>query len=138
ITATQDDKTSLSWPALKDKIGKSFDIVKWSKPDTVFSDNKSTITYSQEYILTSFDSGYQVIPSLRFFYTKGNETLYVETDSIPVLVNTVPVDTSKGFYDITSPVDAPFSIREILPHIIVGVSVVIIGVLLFFLINYLR
>lgn len=134
LTATQDDRTKVSWPVFNDKVGEKLDIVKFNEPDTVFSDDKSKITFSQEYVLTGFDSGYASIPSVRFEYTSGNDTLYAWTDSIPVLVTTVPVDTTKGFYDISGPVDAPFNFRELLPYVIVIVAVVIVGLIIFFIV----
>lgn len=135
ISATQDDKTSVSWPVFQDKVGDKFEIVRWNEPDTVFSDDKSKITFSQEYILTSFDSGFFSIPPVQFLYTKGDDTLYAFTDSLMVSVSTVPVDTTKQFYDITGPVDAPFSFREILPYVIVAIVIVILGLVIFYFVR---
>lgn len=137
VTATHDDKTSVSWPGIETLLGDKFEVIKQGALDTSFEDGKKKIIFSQDFTLTSFDTGRQVIPSFEFLYQSGNDTLHAFTDSLRISVSSVEVDTTKGFYDIAGPIDAPFSWKEILPYIIVIGGAVVVGVAVFFLVFYL-
>jgi len=136
LSAEYDEKITLSWPAIRDKAGEKFDVVSISKPVTSTAANKTT--FVQEYVLTSFDSGRQHIPAFVFSYSDGNDTVRLLTDSIPVNVSSVQVDTTQTFYDITGPEDAPFTFREILPYVVLIAVAVVLGLAVFFLVRYLR
>lgn len=59
------------------------------------------VTYRQRVIITGFDSGVFMVPSLAFTMVPNSGTPYVlKSDSFRVLVQTVPVDTTQPFKGI--------------------------------------
>lgn len=59
------------------------------------------VTYRQRLLITGFDSGVFMIPAFVFPVIPNSGTAYtVQTDSFPVLVATVAVDTTKAFKPI--------------------------------------
>lgn len=104
-------------PQFKDSLGK-FEIISSSKIDTTIEREKRKL--SQTYILTAFDSGFVVIPSLTLLYKKEgvSELSGIRSDSIIISVASVPVDTTQEFKDIKNIKDVPFSIWEYIPYIV--------------------
>lgn len=89
----------VEWAAIPDSAN-HLEIVEKGKIDTIA--NGATVTYRQRLLVTGFDSGLFVLPSFQFAVLPGGGgTPYVlRTDSIPMLVQTVPVDTTKPFRPI--------------------------------------
>lgn len=104
-------------PQFKDSLGK-FEIITSSKIDTTIENEKRKL--SQTYTLTTFDSGFVVIPSLTLLYSKEGvtELIGIRSDSIVVSVASVPVDTTQDIKDIKNIKDIPFSIWEYVPYIV--------------------
>ena len=99
ISAHMPSKTEITFPELKDSIGK-IKIVKSLKPDTAFDKNdpaKETITH--HYVITSFDTGMYTIPGLPF----RTKTALIPTNTVSLQIKPVLVDTTKTFYDIKQP-----------------------------------
>ena len=100
---------SVSFPILEDTINASVEIVRQSPIDTTFEGQSlEQRVLSQELVLTSFDSGYHAIPPL----TAMVNGFPVESNPFLVTVQTVPVDTAKGIYDIRGVAQVPFSFME--------------------------
>lgn len=132
LEANQDDRTALIWPAITENIGNKIELVKQGKIDTSFSQDKKNIRYTQELLVTSFDSGVFTIPPFPFMYFSGTDTITIYTDSLLLYSATVPVDTLQGFKDITNPLDVPFSIQELLPYVLLFLAMVGLGIGLYF------
>ncbi len=132
LEANQDDRTALIWPAITENIGNKIELVKQEKIDTVFSQDKKNIRYTQELLVTSFDSGVFTIPPFPFMYFSGSDTITIYTDSLLLYSATVPVDTLQGFKDITNPLDVPFNIQELLPYVLLFFTIVGLGLALYF------
>lgn len=77
-----------------------FEVVERKKIDTAF--DNGTITCTQNFILTSFDSGTHSIPPLlvNFDPYTDDTTLNVFTDSIRMEIGYSPADSVKTFHDI--------------------------------------
>ena len=92
-------KSIIFFPELKDSIGK-IKIVKGAKADTAF-DKKDpfTVTITHNYTITSFDTGIYVIPELEFRAGPAS----FKTGTATLRITSVPVDTTKSFYDIKQP-----------------------------------
>lgn len=108
---------NLSWLNIPDTINK-IEVVERLKTDTLNSSN--FITQKQNLIITSFDSGYHVIPPFIFSFKKSGDTTtyFTETEPLLLTVQTVAVDTTKAFKDIKQPLEVPFTFQEALPYII--------------------
>ncbi len=129
--------TKIIWTALYDTITNEIEIIKKSKIDTIFSKDKKQINLSQTLIITSFDSGYYVIPAFQFIYDKINDTTFKIAKTNPLFLNvqTIPVDTTKAIKDIKPPLKAPVTFREVLPYILTGIAVAIIILLIIYYIK---
>lgn len=132
LVANQDDRTALIWPAITENIGNKIELVKQGKIDTSFSQDKKNIRYTQELIVTSFDSGVFTIPPFPFMYFSGTDTITIYTDSLLLYSATVPVDTLQGFKDITNPLDVPFSLQELVPYILLFLALVGLAIGLYY------
>ena len=111
--------SKIDWPLKADTITKTIEIVRKLKADTITNSDGLT-SIRQRYIITSFDSGPQVIPPLRFGYLmQGDSTaMYTETEAALIMVNTPEVDTTQVIKAIKSPLSAPLSFWELLPWLI--------------------
>ncbi len=102
IEAQHNPKTSqLQWAVIPDTFN-SLEVVEKGKIDTI--KNGELITYKQRLLITGFDSGMHVVPGFVFNILPNGGQLYIQqTDSFPILVQTVAVDTAqpyKGIKDI--------------------------------------
>jgi hypothetical protein len=104
-------------------------VISRSKIDTIHSADKKQISYSQVLTITSYDSGSIVVPALVFTYTLPGDTTKQRINTLPVvlMINTVPVDTTKEIKDIKAPLREPITLREILiiTSIVVGILLLI-------------
>jgi hypothetical protein len=123
----------LKWHTLKDTISQNIEIVNSSNIDTTLSADKKTYLLSQELTITSFDSGFFVIPPFRFL-RNGDSLKYIETQALLLEVIPLAVDTSQVIKDIKPPLESPFTLSEILPYIIIGLLISAVIVLIVYLI----
>lgn len=94
----QPSTSRVAWAAIPDSVDK-LEIVEKGKIDTV--KNGTMVTYRQRLLVTGFDSGLFAVPPFQFAVMPQQGTPYVlQTDSIPLLVQTVPVDTTQPFRPI--------------------------------------
>ncbi|MFA6150934.1 MAG: hypothetical protein WC716_06430 [Chitinophagaceae bacterium] len=127
ITATVDTtKAQLRWVNLPDTFN-TLELVEKGKIDT--SRNGAIVTLKQKLLITGFDSGSFLIP--RFSFLSVNKSGIVDslfTDSFRLLVNTVPVDTTKPFKAIKGVAEVETSWMDNLPLIIallVGIGLIV-------------
>ncbi|TAL69214.1 MAG: hypothetical protein EPN82_07905 [Bacteroidetes bacterium] len=132
LEARSDKKTKIVFPIVPDTIGK-IEVLNRSKIDTL--DSNGLLTYKQQFVITSFDSGWHTLPSMTFSYTtKGmTDEFTAWTDSLPIKFNTVDVDTSQAIKDIKPPLDEAISWEEYLLYFIIGVVVIGLGFLGYYL-----
>ncbi len=119
-------KSAVSFPLLKDSIGK-IKIVKGPKADTAFDKNnpgRETITHN--YTITSFDTGVYIIPQLEFHSNSG----VLETTPLTLHIQAVLVDTTKSFYDIKQPFVVSYTFWDWLKDHWVLVVIILAGMLL--------
>jgi len=140
LQATCPSGTILMWPAIKDTIIKQIEVAGRSKIDTVFSADKKSITLSQTYTITSFDSGSYKIPAFEFNYRflKDSNNYSALTNELLLNVNTVQVDTTKTIKDIKAPLKAPLMFKELLPYIGIGIAIIAIILLIIYYIRKKR
>jgi hypothetical protein len=90
-------------------------------------------TYIQEYHLSAFDSGKFYFPSLRFIFKKDGDTapkLFI-TDSIPIQLSRVAVDTTMPPKPIKDIAAIPYTWQEYMPYVLGGLALIGILCLLF-------
>jgi hypothetical protein len=117
------------WPDMKDKIGESIELLKMSNIDTIFDNTNNTLKISLQILITTFDTGYLVLPPLPFIYDVVNDSVYktVETEAQLLGVHAVKVDLEKGIIDIKPILDEPWNWKELIPMLlfILGLLLVI-------------
>jgi hypothetical protein len=137
LSATFAAQDTVVWPILKDSISKNIEILEVEKIDTTYDERDVAIkTLSQKILITSFDSGYFPIPPQQIII--NNKPYF--TEALLLQVNTVPIDTAKGIYDIAEPLPVAFSLLEwLMVHkewVIAGlVAVLAIILILYFIKN---
>jgi hypothetical protein len=122
---------TLQWPVIRDTFN-HLEVLQRGKIDTQ-SDGSATL-YRQELVLTGFDSGAFAVPPIPFVVKPDAGAPYTAyTEPLPLVVTTVPVDTSKPFMPIRDIVAAPSSLT--VNWIIVGVALLLIVLGYYFLLR---
>lgn len=117
-------------PQYQDTIGK-LEIIESVTSDTNFTGDLIKIRNS--YFISSFDDGEFEIPPATIVYQREgfDEPNTKSTNPIPVNFQTVEIDTSQAIKDIKAPMDAPFTLMEIMTYLLIALVVIVAGVLLF-------
>lgn len=131
IEAQQNSKEGrLQWAVLPDTFNK-LEIVEKGKIDTIA--NGDIVTYKQRLLVTGFDSGVFVIPQFVFTSIPNSGDPYiVQTDSFPILVQTVEVDTTKPFIGIKGIMTVKSVWTDYIWYIIGGLLFIGLAVFVFF------
>jgi hypothetical protein len=119
-------KTQVIWPFLPDTILGNIQVIGRGKIDTAFSADKKSITLTQDFRLTCYDSGFYTIPSIPFTYRNLPDTTVKtsECDMLLLAVHTVPVDTTQAIKPIKGPLRVPITFREVIPWILLALAVI--------------
>ncbi len=123
------------WPFFGDTLSKALEIVKKSKIDTTRLQN-GLLNINQVLTLQVFDSGYYVIPPVRFNYSAAGSSSqdFVETEPHLLNVFSVAVDTTQAIRGIKGPIEAPYTFAEMLPWILLILGLALgTGLVLYFL-----
>lgn len=106
------------WPVFADSIASRVEIVRQSKIDTTRI--QGFLHLQQTLTLTVFDSGYYIIPPIKFAYGTSKTSISDVVETEPHLLNvfTVPVDTTQAIKPIKGPLKAPYTFAELLPWIL--------------------
>jgi LPXTG-motif cell wall-anchored protein len=134
IEFTSSQNNVVIWPLFNDTITNEIEIIGKSEIDTIITEQQDLITLKQILKITSFDSGYYEIPPVKFIYREKNDTATYNVFTAPLFLNvlTIPVDTTKAMMPIKGPISAPYTLREAVPWILIGVGVLLIGLFLFY------
>ncbi len=102
--------TPITWPAFKDTITGQIEIVQSSIPDTIKKETGETIIH-QRLVITSFDTGFIVLPSIKFIFNNdSSQTL--STQELTIVVSDVTVEMEEEIKDIKEPYDVPFNWKK--------------------------
>lgn len=130
-TSMPDNTYRLSWFSVPDSFGNFVPIIK-EKIDSSYSNGN--LNFSQEIIITSFDSGRQVIPPLPLNVSllNGDSTFNIYTDSIPINVSYSPADSTLPFHDIKSIIEVKKTFEWwIWAAIAIAVILIVIAIIYF-------
>ena len=134
LEVKNNSKYQVSFPNIPDTLMKGVEVVKKSPIDTIKpKDKKSTeITYRQNLVITSYDSGYYAIKPFRFLL--NNDTgLYAETEPLLLEVHTIPVNVQADIKDIKGPLNPPKNWMEVVKYVGLGLlALIIITLILIF------
>lgn len=135
-TSMPDNTYRLSWFTMPDTLGNFIAIAK-NKIDSTSSNGN--LNFSQDIVVTSFDSGRQVIPPLALSVSTldGDSTFNIYTDSIPVNVTYSPTDSIMPFHDIKTIIE----VKKIFPWwawALAALGVVLLVVWILFLLKFFK
>lgn len=122
----------IDFPVTGDSLAGKLEVLSASKPDTISKMNRIW-KIRQRLVVTSFDTGFYVIPPFTFRFNENHDS--VQTEALPLQVFGMPVDTTKGITDIKLPYEIKVTFFEVLPYLIVGF--LLVAIVLFY-IRYLR
>lgn len=126
------EAAQVTWAPIADSFGK-IEVLETGKIDTL-SQNGRTL-FQQQISVTAFDSGRFVIPPFRFEITPrtGSGAAYtLVTDSLPLLVQTLPVDTTQPFRPIKDVMKVPLSWRDYIWYGVMVFGALLLGLLFFY------
>lgn len=126
FTLEHPEGLKVDFPATGDSLAGKVEVLSASKPDTISKVNRIW-RLRQRLVLTSFDTGFYVIPPFTFRYHENNDS--ARTEALPLQVYGMPVDTTKGITDIKMPYEIKVTFSEVLPYILVGLLLIAIVVM---------
>jgi hypothetical protein len=134
LTMTHPSGIRIEWPSIADTFS-LMEVVKRSPVYTVADPKNKNVILKQHLIITSFDSGYHVIPPFVFNYRLSVDTslLKAETEPILIAVNSVPVDTTRAIKDIKDQERIPFTWQDALPYLFGVILLGLVAWLVYFL-----
>lgn len=133
IDVKQASGEKIAWAVLPDTFN-SLEIVEKGKIDTI--KNGNDVIFKQRLLITGWDSGMYTIPAFSFTAIPSSGTPYIiNTDSFALIVQTIPVDTTKPFKPIADILPVEMSWKDYIWYIL-G-ALLAIG-LVIFLIYYFR
>lgn len=139
LSLEKTDDLDITFPVLPDSLGNGFEIISEKKMDSIWSQDRSVLTLKKSWQISAYDSGRFYIPSIPLLSFSGDSIAdTLKTDSFPVLVQTMPVDTTKSFQDIRNLYDVSLSWRDYIWYMIIGLSLIIIGVGMWLYFRYKR
>lgn len=129
-------ETKITFPEIVDTIRKEIEVVSQSKIDSVFDKNDIySLTLSQSYSITSFDSGYWAIPPLKFMVNGDTNGLF--TEPLLLQVTSVAVDTTLAIKDIKPPFTVDYGFLDWIKDNMYVVYIVLITIAVVLLIVFL-
>ena len=140
ISFTMPLDSRVIWPFYKDTLTNGIEIISMTAVDTMVNESENLVDMFQSITITSFDSGYYHIPPLKFQYQPIDDTGFMEVRSMPMYlqVYTMEVDTAQEIKAIKPPLEAPFSIREIMPWILMALASLIITLLIVYIVRKIK
>ena len=124
--------TAITFPRFADTLTSTIEVVEASLIDTSRMES-GDLTYHQRLVLTSFDTGYMVIPPL-LFMVNGDTSNLVATDAQLIYVYDVEVDLQQDIKDIKDPQDVPMDWTKYIWWIVVGLvlAILIAAIIIYF------
>jgi hypothetical protein len=129
----------VDWPVLGDTLSGSIEIISKSKPDTLVTEGSNKLMIRQVITITTFDTGFIVVPPVTF-RIKGKNGTFTELKSEPLLleVKNVQVDAAKDIKDIKPVIQAPYTLRDFLPWLLLAAAIGLLATLVWFYIRNRR
>ncbi|MEO1260487.1 MAG: hypothetical protein AAFZ15_16950 [Bacteroidota bacterium] len=135
LEVSQPSEAQVQFPTITDTLTRFIEILDISPRDTMIKED-GFAQIIQRLTITSFDSGYHIIPPIPFFVKNINgSTDTLRTNQLGLEVLLVPVDTAQAIMPIKGPADIPISLTDVLPGIL---SSLLLGTLVAGLILYFK
>ena len=118
--------SSVGFPVLLDTLTRAIEIIDVQSVDSTLLGGEF-IRYTKNFTITSFDSGYHVIPPLPITIqtpSGARDTLFTKLLGLNTWL--VPVDTSLAIKPIKGLENIPYSWRDALPWLLIGLLVLVV------------
>ncbi len=100
------------FPDLKGNLTEKVEVVDDLGTDTIKAEGGYLILH-RKFLISSFDSGYYIIPAIKLGYKNGGKMDTVSSNELELEVFTIPIDTTKqAICDIKQQLDTPFTFKE--------------------------
>ena len=121
----------VEWPLLNDTLTKSIEIISKSAIDSIVDAQSGKTMYRQQIVITSFDTGFQVIPPFPFKVKRPGESVSDTRQTEPFLISVsgVAVDMQAEIRDLKPVMQAPYTLRDFLPWILVLLGIALLALL---------
>ena len=129
LTVEIADGSTVAWPVYKDTITGQLEIVQSSLIDTAKNESGETV-YHQRLVITSFDTGFIVLPPVDFLFNA--DSLLLSTEPQLIFVSDIPVEMEADIKDIKEPYEVPFNWKKWIKWFLIALLVIglIIGAIL--------
>ncbi len=128
LEINQPNSSHFQFPVFTDTIVDKLEVLSVSPIDTLKIEDR--LKLRQHIVVTSFDTGFYVIPSFVFHDRLSKDSL--KSNALPLEVFTMEIDTTKGITDIKLPFDVRLGFWEIAPYIFVGLFLLAIAIFLWY------
>lgn len=136
LNATLPKSAIIYWPIIADTLTSKIEVSTKSKVDTNATSRKDFVNYSQNLIITSFDTGFHYIPPFTVHYSYKGDTSrnLLLSEGVYLNVRAVEVDTTRAIRDIRGPMQAPLTFTELAPYLAgLGILVLVIGLVWYYI-----
>lgn len=129
LTVEIADGSTVTWPVYKDTITGQLEIIQSSLIDTAKKETGETV-YHQRLVLTSFDTGFIVLPPVDFLFNA--DSFLLSTDPQLIFVSDIPVEMEAEIKDIKEPYEVPFNWKRWVEWVLLALLLIglIIGAIL--------
>lgn len=130
-----DAGSSVKWPVIHDTLTRSIEVLSKSKVDTLIDEASGKKVLRQIIGITSFDTGFLVIPPIVFNAdTQANQNS-LSTEPLLVEVYKMKIDPAADIKDIKPVMKAPLTFGELIPWL---AALLLIGLLIYGTLYYLK
>lgn len=124
-------------PVIRDTLSRNLEVLSPISTDTIVEGGRTVV--EQNYIITAFESGSQIVPSQDVIYRRAGG---VDTArSMPLILNVYDpvVDTTQQIKPIKPPINTPLTFKELFPWLAAGLgALLILGTATWLVLRYLR
>lgn len=134
----QKTNKQIDWPSIGDTIRKEIEVIDKTKPE-LYNLKKSgnSKQYRQVITITSFDSGFWVIPPFKF-YLKDDSNAIAESEALVLEVQTIQTDTAESSVKDIKPIfEEKWDWKALLPYIYWGAGILAVLAATFYFGYYL-
>lgn len=128
LEITKPKGRQVAFPFVTDTITRAVEVLDVSPIDSTTNEAGNSIL-SRVLTVTSFDSGYHILPAFQFYTPDANgkiDTLL--SNSLAFEVKLVAVDTTQSIKPIKGVEELPFTFKEALPYILVAILLFILAI----------
>jgi hypothetical protein len=133
------NSAKITFPRLSDSLAPHIEMVSASNIDTFFpeKDNPQLTGKQQTVLITSYDSGFHVLPPFKFYLNNDTSQAY-ETEALLLEVQTLKIDTNAAsIKDIKLPFEEQYNWKDDVPFYATIAGLIVLAILIFFIIRRL-